>query len=175
MLKYHDTITDHDALTEHPDTTHELTPLPGDVTVPDDLSSLDVGGRQHRPIRWLGWTAVLLLLAGGAVFVASQLADDTSTDEPATAVTASAEYETQAKAYYANLYEGHLAMERRAAVTAYYADLYAAQLADTTPVYDLKQHAIDDALAELHVEEDVKAYYVDLYESMLSGGFLETT
>ena len=76
-------------LFEHP-TTQELTELPElphDVTVPDDLSGLEVsepaesGRRDHR-VRWLGWMAVAVLLAVGAIVVGVIVRDDgTQTSE----------------------------------------------------------------------------------------------
>jgi len=73
----------------------ELPGLPEDVTVPDDLSGMpapDIAGTSggRRPIRWMRWVPVGLVLAAGGVTIALALNDggtDLSADIVTTEVT----------------------------------------------------------------------------------------
>ena len=68
-------------LFEHP--THEVTELPElphDVTVPDDISGLEVPesiepSRPEHGVRWLRWMAAAVILAAGAIMIGTIVRD----------------------------------------------------------------------------------------------------
>ena len=168
MLK-HDEYTDTlDLKVEHPET-HELPQLPDDVVIPDDISQIAPERRRNRLVRWGWWAAALALFAGGSLYLAIQLADDSPADVEAAAVDVPA-YDLKQQA----MAEGTARLEDRVPdVRAYYVDLYETRLANQStvidvPAYDLKQQAMAEGTARLEDRvPDVREYHVNLYEARL--------